>query len=120
MDVGANLRILRGRRSAMAVVGPRFSKFLRALWLGTRVLLITSFALVSSVGLVRAWTARGTVDDRRAELHRQQERLVELQLKHDELKARLEAMRTDPNVRQQVIRHELGLLRDGERVFIFK
>ena len=104
----------------MTGVGPRTAKALQIVWRVVRVLLITAFALVSGAGLVRAWTARGTVDDRRTELQRLQEHLVDLQMKHDELQARLEAMRSDPNVRQQVIRHELGLLRDGEKVFVFK
>lgn len=93
---------------------------LRTLWSAVRMVLFTGFAIVSAVGVLRAWTIRGTVDDRRAELNRLQYQLVEQQVRGEELQSRLVAFRSRSDVRMQAIRGELGMLRDNERFFVFK
>jgi predicted DNA-binding protein with PD1-like motif len=93
---------------------------LQTLWSAVRLVLFTGFAIVSAVGILRAWTIRGTVDDRRAELTRLQYQLVEQQLRGEDLHSHLAAFRSRSDVRMQAIRGELGMLRDNERFFVFK
>jgi len=95
---------------------PRFG----ALWAGVRVVLFTSFAIISAAGILRAWTVHGTVDDRRTELFRLQNQLLEQQVRGEELQSRLGAFRTRSDVRIQTIRSELGMLRNRERFYVFK
>ena len=89
-------------------------------WRVTRFVLFSAFAVVSAAGLLRAWTAQGTVNDRRSELVRLHEQLLEQQGRGEQLQSRLEAFDTRSDVRIQAIRTELGMLRDNERFFIFK
>jgi hypothetical protein len=98
----------------------RLAHIARTTWRVTRAVLFVSFALIALGGLVRAGTAKGVVDDRRTELRRLQRQLDEAQDRGDELDSRLAAFRTRPEVRMQTIRRELGMLRDGERVFVFR
>lgn len=89
-------------------------------WRVLRFVLFSSFAVISAAGLLRAWTAKGTVNDRRSELVRLHEQLLEQQSRGEELQSRLDAFDTRSDVRIQAIRSELGMLRDGEQFFVFK
>lgn len=90
------------------------------MWRVTRLVLFSAFAVVSAAGLLRAWTAQGNVNDRRSELLRLHEQLLEQQARGQQLQSRLEAFDTRTDVRIQAIRTELGMLRDNERFFVFK
>ena len=90
------------------------------LWAGIRMVLFTVFAVVSAVGLWHSWTAKGNVDDRRTELRRLEEQLLEQRMRGEELQSRLGAFAGRPDVRRQVIRAELGMLGENEKFFIFK
>jgi LPS O-antigen subunit length determinant protein (WzzB/FepE family) len=92
----------------------------KVLWSAVRTTLFTAFALVSAFGILRAWTVRGTVDDRRAELVQLQNQLVEQQVRGEALESRVAAFRTRSDVRIQTIRSELGMLRDREKFYVFK
>ena len=92
----------------------------RWLWNTLRVVLFTVFAVVCAVGLWHSWTAKGSVDDRRAELARLQEQLLEQQMRGEELQSRLGAFAKRPDVRRQTIRAELGMLGENERFYVFK
>ena len=61
----------------MASWRKRIATGFKWLWNGVRLMLFTVFAVVSAIGLWHSWTAKGSVDDRRAELHRLEERLLE-------------------------------------------
>ncbi len=98
----------------------RWRPGIRALWSGVRGVLFTSFAIISAVGIMRAWTVRGTVDDRRTELSRLQNQLLEQQVRGEALQSHLGAFRTRSDVRIQTIRSELGMLRDREKFYVFK
>lgn len=89
-------------------------------WNGVRLVLFTIFAVVSAIGLWHSWTAKGSVDDRRAELHRLQEQLLEQQMRGEELQSRLSAFAERPDVRRQTIRAELGMLGEDEKFYQFK
>jgi hypothetical protein len=98
----------------------RKHRWRKAVWSVVRTTLFTTFALVSAFGILRAWTVRGTVDDRRAELVQLQNQLVEQQVRGEALESRLGAFRTRSDVRIQTIRSELGMLRDREKFYVFK
>lgn len=100
--------------------GQRWREGIRLAWRTVRTVLFTAFALVSAFGILRAWTVRGTVDDRRAELVQLQNQLVEQQVRGEALQSRLTAFKARSDVRIQTIRSELGMLRDRERFFVMK
>lgn len=104
----------------MASVRKAIATTLKWLWNGTRVLLFTVFAVVSAVGLWHSWTAKGSVDDRHAELTRLEDQLLEQRMRGEELQSRLGAFTSRPDVRRQVIRAELGMLGENEKFFVFK
>ncbi|MSP91489.1 MAG: hypothetical protein EXR79_06765 [Myxococcales bacterium] len=89
-------------------------------WRGLRAVLFAGFAVVSVAGVIRASTVKGVVEDRRAELRRLQQQLAEQQARGEELESSLVAFKARPDVREQVIRRELGMLKDGERVYTFR
>ncbi len=89
-------------------------------WRGVRMTVFIAFATVAILGLVRAWTVRGVVDDRRAEMLRLKDQLVEAEIRGQELRSGVEAFANRPDVRMQAIRKGLGMLRDHERYYVFK
>ena len=104
----------------MASWRKRIGTTFRWLWQGVRLVLFTVFAVVSAVGLWHSWTAKGSVDDRRAELHRLEEQLLEQKMRGEELQSRLGAFASRPDVRRQTIRAELGMLGENEKFYVFK
>lgn len=104
----------------MASWRKRIATTFRWLWHGVRLVLFTVFAVVSTVGLWHSWTAKGSVDDRRAELHRLEEQLLEQKMRGEELQSRLGAFASRPDVRRQTIRAELGMLGENEKFYVFK
>lgn len=89
-------------------------------WRVLRLALVTTFVVVGGLGLVRAWSVPGYVDDRRAELQRLNEQILEQQARSAWLESHLEAFRERPDVRMHTIRSELGMLRENERFYVFK
>ena len=75
----------------MASWRKKIATMFRVLWHGIRLMLFTIFAVVSAVGLWHSWTAKGSVDDRRAELVRLEEQLLEQKMRGEELQSRLGA-----------------------------
>ncbi len=104
----------------MASWRKRIATGFKWLWNGVRLMLFTVFAVVSAIGLWHSWTAKGSVDDRRAELHRLEERLLEQRMRGEELQSRLGAFASRPDVRRQTIRAELGMLGENEKFYLFK
>lgn len=90
------------------------------IWNTIRVTLFVIFAVVSAVGLWHSWTAKGSIDDRRAELAKLQEQLLQERMHGEELESRLTAFSSRNDVRRQAIRGELGMLSDQERFYVFK
>ena len=78
------------------------------------------FAAVSCAGLHHAWTAEGSQADPDAELRRLKAQLVDAGMRGHELRARVDAFDKRPEVRVQMIRTELGMLRADERVYVLK
>ncbi|MBM4342816.1 MAG: septum formation initiator family protein [Deltaproteobacteria bacterium] len=78
------------------------------------------FAAVCCAGLHHAWTAERSQADPDAELRRLKAQLVEATMRGQELSARVEAFDKRPEVRLQMIRTELGMLRPDERVYVLK
>jgi len=97
---------------------PRIDRY--AIWRWIRGTLFALFFVISAAGLARAWTARGFVADRRAELGHLQAQLAEQQIRGEQLQSRLDAFKRRDAVRLQTIRAELGMLRDNERFYVFK
>ncbi len=104
----------------MASWRKKIATMFRVLWHGIRLMLFTIFAVVSAVGLWHSWTAKGSVDDRRAELVRLEEQLLEQKMRGEELQSRLGAFAGRADVRRQTIRAELGMLGENEKFYLFK
>lgn len=107
-----------GLRIAMSAVA-RVTHIV-AIWRVVRAILFTAFAVVSIAGLARAWTTEGTAADRRVELDRLQGQIQEQEARRELLEARLQAFSNRGDVRLQTIRTELGMVRDNERIYVFK
>ena len=90
------------------------------IWNTIRVTLFVVFAVVATIGLMHSWTAKGSIDDRRAELAKIQEQLLKQRMHGEELESRLAAFSSRSDVRRQAIRAELGMVGENERYFIFK
>lgn len=90
------------------------------LWNLVRAVMYAVFAVVCAAGLVHAWTAEGSQSDPDAELRHLKSQLVEATMKGQDLRARVEAFDKRPEVRVQMIRTELGLLRPAERIYLLK
>ncbi len=78
------------------------------------------YAVVTTWGLVRAYTIDGPCEDRRTELNRLQQQLTEEQGRTIRLQSELDAFDRRREVRTAVIREELGMLRPNERFVHFK
>ncbi len=91
-------------------------------WLisAVRGLMYLAFAVVCCAGLHHAWTAERSQADPDAELRRLKSQLVEASMRGQELRARVDAFDKRPEVRLQMIRTELGMLRPDERVYVLK
>ena len=85
-----------------------------------RATLYLVFTCVSAVGLYTAWATEGTGADRDMELRRLRGQLLEANARGLDLRARVDAFDKRPDVRMQMIRTELGLLRPAERIYLLK
>lgn len=90
------------------------------LWTATRAAMYFVFAVVSAAGLHHAWTMEGSCADPDAELRRLKAQLVDASMRGQDLQARVDAFDKRPEVRIQMIRTELGMLRSDERVYLLK
>jgi len=89
-------------------------------WTGLRALLYASFAAVCALGLHHAFTASGPAIDPGAELRRARTQLAEARALGQELSERVAAFDARRDVRMQMIRAELGMLRASERIYLLK
>lgn len=92
----------------------------KIVWTLGKTAVYVAFAGICLIGLTHAFTAPSPADDRMAELKRLRSQLLEAQARHQELRARADAFATRADVRIQIIRNELGMLRPGERVYVLK
>lgn len=89
-------------------------------WAALRSAMYVIFAGVSVVSLIHATTVSGPSIDPDATLRHLRGQLVEAKMRGQELSARVDAFDKRADVRMQMIRSELGLLRPEERVYLLK
>ena len=89
-------------------------------WTALRSVMYLVFAAASVVSLYQASTAPGPTSDPDAELRHLRSQLTEAKMRGQELGARVDAFDKRAEVRMQMIRAELGLLRPAERVYLLK
>ncbi len=82
--------------------------------------IVVGWAMLTMIGLVRAWSLEGPYQDRAEELSGVQQQLHEARAHTVLLESQLKAIDKRAEVRMTVIRQELGMVRPNERIVRFR